>query len=251
MMKSIFLSFMVIATLLGSRPASAAANICYFAFNKEADVNYSFNLEVGKIFKFHLRDRNQLLVGTLLSTSQESGKSLYTFKVEGKTLTFFAGEILSVRENEKPKSLSSRLIEAPIGQFAIAKKLSQLMFKPFKTLAPATNRLEIVGNWTASKEAGALLSQDLTQFDTHMESFGFQIPAMTRIVISDRPILPDLIGPFSLSAPTVNIWKGLKPKPSISMSALLYNVGSAKSRTVLFHERMHSLLHATFVENSF
>lgn len=260
MTKSLLKQLIVVTALLTAQAAHSAGQ-CFDAFNLRSpvedssarkEVPYSYNIETGQVYKFHLRDQNEVLVGLLTKSSMDGDTPLYTFEVEGRTYEFKSTDILGIRAEETPQtSWVERFIEAPIKEFLVMRKLSKLIFKPYRTLAPATKRLEVLGAWTASKETGVMLSKELTGFDAHMENLGFEIPAITRLIVSDRPILPDMAGPVSVQLPLVNIWRGVKPKRSIMMSAALYRTSLAKSLSVLFHERMHSILHATFQPTSF
>lgn len=242
-------AFLLAATLLATTPVFAAPS-CDSLFDGITHWSTAFNpssefkqLETYRLF---LKDSNQVISATFV---EERGGKL-GFETDNGFKQIARDQIVGMTRQVRP-GLIGNLNQWVTERVVLAHKLAMLMVKPLRKLVPTVDGVEVVGTLRTSKEVAEKISTGLQSYDAHMTALGFMKPAKTRIIVADKPILPDLIGPFSLSIPTFNIWQGFKEVPVIAMSPLLFKTTAVKDESVLFHERTHSILHATYAEKSY
>ncbi|OQW49141.1 MAG: hypothetical protein A4S09_03500 [Proteobacteria bacterium SG_bin7] len=156
--------------------------------------------------------------------------------------------IKKVYSDEKIVEFIFKVIQFPIELLQEAHIYSKLVFKFFRTLAQNENAVTVVGHLSASQETGQAIANNIQRFDSSMTQMGFARPEKTTVVVSGSVSAP-LTGPFSLSIPTYNIWTR-KSEPIIVMSKLGWSSEIIKSKSVLYHERTHSILNATYSSKS-
>jgi len=150
-----------------------------------------------------------------------------------------------ILKNEEKIAKTGKLIELPI----VASELSKIIFKPYKKLA-SRESVEVVGTLLTNKKLGETILDNTLKFDESMTQLGFTKPSSTRIIINDKPLLPNLAGPFSLKPSSINLWDG-KSKKVIAMNPIFRKTNVIKSETVLYHERVHAILYRTYSDKAF
>ena len=111
--------------------------------------------------------------------------------------------------------------------------------------------IEVVGSLISSRKTGEQLAQHLADFDLTMNNLGLETPTLTKIVVSDRTILPNFIGPGHLHKNYFNLWRISKAEDTIIIQPLIYLHQNHTNPLALFHERVHSILKKKYSFNSF
>ncbi|MGE3260496.1 MAG: hypothetical protein AB7K68_01845 [Bacteriovoracia bacterium] len=130
-----------------------------------------------------------------------------------------------------------------------AKVAAGLMTYPYRSLAKA-GTIRVMGKIGSGKAAAEEALANLVAYDHAMGQLGFRTPASTRLVMAENSYHSS-IGPFSVSAPILNIRDFRLPENTIAMNPFLTNRLAATSKSVLLHERTHGILHATYDKKAF
>ena len=128
--------------------------------------------------------------------------------------------------------------------------MGRLMLMPQRELAKQT-AIEVVGSLTTSKETGEQIAQNLAGFDQAMKSLGLKTPSLTKVVVSDRTLLPNLLGPIHIATIPSNLWHKSEADNIILMQPFLYNHQIVTNPMILFHERIHSILKGMYRKDSY
>ena len=110
--------------------------------------------------------------------------------------------------------------------------------------------IEVVGSLISSKETGEQIAQNLAGFDQTMKSLGLKIPPLTKVVVSDRTLLPKS-GPLANQTNISNLWHKSEADNIILMQPFFYHRPTVTNPMVLFHERTHSILKGMYRKNSY
>ncbi|MDH4467202.1 MAG: hypothetical protein QE271_04020 [Bacteriovoracaceae bacterium] len=151
----------------------------------------------------------------------------------------------------KASNLLFKILEWPMEQIISATTFSKLLFKPYFLLAKNEEAVKVVGDLLSSKASAKLIADRLKNFDSYMIDLGFNRPEVTRILLGRNSILPSLIGPFSMSWSTLNLWTGRSAQPVIAINPILWRTQSLTDEGALYHERTHSILHRSYKKVSF
>ena len=112
--------------------------------------------------------------------------------------------------------------------------------------------IEVVGSrWTSSRELVDQIVQNLVAFDHMMEGLGFTRPTLTKVLLIDKTLLPNLLGPASLHENIFNLWHASKANNLILMQPIFYSRYILEQSSTLLHERTHSVLRKTYHSNSY
>ncbi len=159
--------------------------------------------------------------------------------------TFSAQE---VNYSERPFELYKKIVTFPIEQISNFHVTSKLIFNYFRPLAKNEDAVSVVGHLSSSKDIAKSIADNMQRFDSLMARMGFLRPKKTTVVVGRVSPMPG-VGPFSLSTPIFNIWTR-KVEPTIVMGASEWSGDYIASKSVLYHERTHSILQATYRSNS-
>ena len=119
--------------------------------------------------------------------------------------------------------------------------MGKLMLIPQRELA-ARPGIEVVGSLISSRQTGEQIAKNVVDFDRVMESFGLKKSTPTKIIVFDRKILPNLIGPHHVMRNPFNLWHRSKADDIIVLQPGRGSHQIVKDPLVLFHERVHSIL---------
>ena len=110
--------------------------------------------------------------------------------------------------------------------------------------------IEVVGTLISSKKTGEQIAQNLADFDRAIDSLGLEKPTLTKVIVSDRTILPSM-GSIQYEYNLSNLWRKSEANHTIHMKPILYSYRAATNPLILFHERTHSVLTNTYNRDSF
>ncbi len=239
--------------------ASKALGNCEDAFSRdkieksnieEARV-YSWLLKPESIYTVHIKNDSFLKKVTFLEARYNNNDEIlidFTDLKDGKKITYKSHEIFSIGKigkNEKKLRKVNNVISLPI----VASEMSKIVFKPYKKLV-SHKSIEVVGGVLTNKALGGNILNNTIKFDDSMEGLGFIKPESTRIIINDKPILPNIAGPFSLKFPAYNVWTR-ESKKVIAMNPIFWKTNVIRNESVLAHERVHAILHRTYNSQAF
>ncbi len=128
--------------------------------------------------------------------------------------------------------------------------MGRLMLMPQRELARRPG-IEVVGSLISSKKTGEQIAQNLEDFDRAMDALGLQKPTLTKVVVSDKTLLPNLLGPAHLVDNPSNLWRKSEAYNIILMQPLFYYRQTVTNPLTLFHERTHSILKGMYHKDSF
>jgi hypothetical protein len=193
---------------------------------------------------------NYSLILSLLSCSQLKNSNNATRAV-ASTEKDSCSKIINVILNSKEEKLAANNFSSSVKEELIkAEQLARIMYLPYKTFYSNKDGLEVVGSFLSEDKLALSIFQNIEKFDEAMIQQGFTKPRSTRILLNDKPIIPSMLGPFSLKLPSINIWRG-KFQKVIALNPQMWNTSLIGDKTVLFHERTHSLLYSSYGRNSF
>ncbi len=121
-------------------------------------------------------------------------------------------------------------------------------FFPHRTVLDK-ERIRIDGQLWTSKQTAITIADVVESFDLKMSNSGFRVPYFTKILLTDRPILPG-DGPRTYVYPIFSL-RRFRPGHLIYLEPNEYNVKLALDPQVIRHERTHSILFSTYTTNSF
>lgn len=130
-------------------------------------------------------------------------------------------------------------------------EMGKLMFMPYPLISKLDDSVEIRGTSRKVKAVAQDLAIALRGFDESLLKLGFQRPSRTRLVVNEASLIPNLVGPFTLTTRTWNLSSLKSYESTIAMSPINWNKKSITDESILFHERMHSILYATYSEESY
>lgn len=103
-------------------------------------------------------------------------------------------------------------------------------------------------NPLANRAIPARIVEQLTEYDAHFEKLGFRIPDITKIIIQQNSLIPAPNPEFFLY-PLLTIRRGCF-KHVIKVMPTNHDRRYVTDRFVLFHERAHSFMFATYQSDS-
>ena len=133
--------------------------------------------------------------------------------------------------------------------FEAAHTAGRLMFAPQRKLATRPG-IEVVGSLISSKKTGEQIAKNLEDFDRAMDVLGLQKPTLTKIIVSDRTVF-SLSGPVYTNKNLFNLWRRSGASDAILMQPGSYPRQVVIDPVILFHERVHSILHNTYHHDSY
>lgn len=129
-------------------------------------------------------------------------------------------------------------------------EFSNLLLQPYKKINK-NESFEIVGKITSNNKHAYQMSESIKSFDNSMKDLGFDLPKFTRVVLGGKYELDYGFGSYAFYGPIYNILNRKIPNATISMS----NAGDfgklITDRSILFHERTHTILHETYHPKAF
>ena len=131
-----------------------------------------------------------------------------------------------------------------------AQLTGRLMLMPQRELYTRTG-VEVVGSLISSRKTGEQIAQNLVDFDQSMKSLGLKIPPLTKVIVSDRTLLPHFFGPVQKTANIFNLWHTSEADNIILMQPFLYFRQIVTDPMLLFHERVHSILGGMYRRDSY
>ena len=150
-----------------------------------------------------------------------------------------------------PREIWEEIIEHIAFTPVAAHTIGRLILMPQFPLASVPG-IEVVGSrWTSSRELADQMTQKLVVFDHMMEGLGFQRPTLTKVLLIEKTLLPNLLGPAALHENIFNLWHTSKANNLIIMQPLLDNRHILEQPSVLTHERVHSVLRKTYRSDSY
>lgn len=248
----IFLAAVVTAAFFNSNSAHGQES-CFDVF-KLGGFNYTKTGETAKFVKkvryiLQVKGTNEFLSGVYRGESPDGAQ--LRFRVGSSERSFAPTDLVAVRGYRASGKVEDLKVELFM-KLLFGRRVARLITWPFRNLKSESDRIEVLGAPRTSADLGATISKSLAPFDRKLETLGFSIPAKTRIYVNERPLVPDLTGPFFNETPVVNIWRGFKGVPTILMSPFFFWQHSmVKDESVLLHERVHSLLFTNFSMKSF
>ena len=84
-----------------------------------------------------------------------------------------------------------------------------------------------------------------------MKSLGLKTPPLTKVIVSDRTLLPSLIGPSRIEPAPSNLWRKNEAYKTILLQPFLYYRQVVTNPIVLFHERTHTILEGMYHRDSY
>lgn len=251
-------SFILLLSLLTSISSKAEIDCNRFLSNIKAPKDAKSKLpKINTFYRVQFKGDPVIYTAYFMGLVEVDGEIKAKFSTGSwKQKIHFAGEndIFEWREwNPKLKTGLGALISFPIEQLIMAKTMGNLMFHKYLDLAQNEEAVEVVGELLSSKSVGQNIADRLQKFDYWLTASGFKRPKLTRVVIAGKRLLfPNLVGPFSLSWPSLNIWRGGDGGvPVIAMNAFFYSRSLVDDESVLYHERTHSVLHRTYNKEAF
>lgn len=198
---------------------------------------------VGKEY-YLLTDNNEIHRGILKSKSEDY---LY-FKHGDEEFSIEVNRLDDLAVNIKPKPLIKNISNA-ISTIVTIETLKGIIFYPKKTILKQGN-YHFVGDLIGgATETVKKLADGVNNFDEFMAHANLRVPESI-VIVKDKSIFPGLTGPFSTSANIPSFWQ-LKNRNVIAMRPLLYKTKVTEDAGVLMHERVHSILHASYGVDSF
>ena len=95
------------------------------------------------------------------------------------------------------------------------------------------------------------MTQNLVVFDHMMENLGFKRPTLTKVLLIEKTLLPNLLGPASLSENIFNLWHTSEANNLIIMQPFRNNRHILEQPSVLTHERVHSIFRKIYRSDSY
>lgn len=232
-----------------------SSKYCRLVFhNSPEDVRHHY-LQQGSDYIVVYADELIPFKGKLVNTTRtDDGLFIHHFELpDGQVKEIANAEIASVAQL---KGSGKPLIELPTaegvnwgGRLKQAQGILGLYLKPFAPLARRGN-IEVVGNLISSRKLAREVAEFVEEVDSHLVKFGLNPPDQTRIIINDRPIFEDVLGPAAVTVPVYNVWSREK-KNLIHLGAWGKNTELLKNPSVIAHERVHSHFHVTHTKDAF
>ncbi len=209
-------------------------------------------------FKLHQRYRVQIKDSPYIHSLEYIGEReskndiIYLFRnSEGleKVIEVSGQDLAAAKEmGRSHHNLAANLLNLILGSVAIVDDVARTMFAPYLKLA-STDHVKVMGGPWASRKLANEIAETLNKIDSRMEKMGFRAPKI-RVVLRDKVILPNIVGPHMLHMRTIALFDP-KKKTTMMMTPILRDTSVLKDPTVSAHERAHSIFHSTYSNYAF
>lgn len=153
------------------------------------------------------------------------------------------GDITWMRPNWISTGMSTLRTVAEVGVTGLGLFHTAFAYaiRPLRSIGWVGN-VEVVGGLTTDAKRAKEMGQKLSDFDTFLAKYGFNIPAETMLFVGRQTLLPNTYGSAGWIAPINNIWRGDFLPNIVSLNPSFYNTDYLWNPSVLYSVRASQVI---------